>query len=108
MEEIVKKSGILFVSIPVLLLIAGISGFGQVGATSSLSGVVVDSSGAVIPGADVNAKRDATAAEFKTITVENGTFTIPVLDPGTYTVTISLAGFKQVVLTNVKLDAGVP
>ena len=82
--------------------------FGQAGATSSLSGVVADSSGAVIPGAEVVAKNNATAAEFKTVTVENGTFAIPVLDPGAYTVTVSLPGFKQAVLTNVKLDAGVP
>src|SRR5437899_450219 len=80
--------------------------FGQ--ATSSLSGVVSDPSGAVIPGVDVAARNNATAAEFKTLTVENGTFAIPVLDPGTYTVTVSLPGFKQAVLTNVKLDAGVP
>jgi Carboxypeptidase regulatory-like domain len=82
------------------------SAFGQV--TSSLSGVVVDSSGAVIPGADVAAKNNATLAEFKTTTVENGTFAIPVLDQGTYTVTVSLPGFKQAILPDVKLNAGAP
>src|SRR5262245_36134731 len=107
-RNIVKKIRILLVSFASLLAIFSVSAFGQVGTTSSMSGVVVDSTGAVIPGAEVTAKRDATGADFKTITVENGTFAIPVLDPGTYTVTVSLPGFKQAVLSNVKLDAGVP
>jgi hypothetical protein len=56
----------------------------------------------------VIAKNTATGAEFRTITVENGTFAIPVLDSGFYTVTASLPGFRRTVLTNVKLDAGAP
>src|SRR5258708_213418 len=83
-------------------------GFGQAGATSSLAGVVVDPSGAVIPGAQVSARNNATGAEFKTVTVENGTFAIPALNVGTYAVTVSLPGFKQAVVNNVKLDVGVP
>jgi len=104
----VKKTTIRFVITALAIVMIGLSAFGQVGATSSLSGVVVDPSGAVIPGTDVTARNNATGAEFKTVTVENGTFAIPVLDPGAYTVTVSLPGFKQAVLTNVKLDAGVP
>src|SRR5262245_20129653 len=97
-----------FGAVVFLFSVFSLSAFGQVGATSSLSGVVVDVSAAVIPGAEVIAKQNATGAEFKTITVENGTFAIPVLDPGAYTVTVSLPGFKQAVLPNVKLDAGIP
>src|SRR5205085_7853147 len=76
--------------------------FGQGSATASLSGVVFDPSGAVIPGAEVSVKSNAGGAEIKTITVENGTFAIPALDPGTYTVTVVLPGFKQAVISNVK------
>src|SRR5262245_13529924 len=89
-------------------LLMAVSAFGQGGAKSSLSGSVVDPSAAVIPGAEVVAKNNATGAEFRTITVENGTFAIPSLDPATYTVTVALAGFKQAILSDVKLDAGVP
>src|SRR5262249_10100931 len=53
-------------------------------------------------------KNNATLAEFKAVTVENGTFSIPVLDQGNYTVTVSLPGFKQAILPNVKLNAGAP
>jgi hypothetical protein len=81
---------------------------GQGGATSSLSGVVTDASGAVIPGATVTAKNDATAAESSAVTSEQGSFSIPALNAGTYTVTVTLMGFKTAVLNKVVLNAGVP
>src|SRR6476659_2709402 len=87
----------------VLFLTASVLSHGQGGPTSTLSGVVSDQSGAVIPGADVTAKNVATAQEFKTVTVENGTYSIPALDPGVYTVTVSLPGFKVALVTNVKI-----
>ena len=81
-----------------------LTAFGQ--ATSSLSGVVVDPTGAVVPGVEVVAKNNATAAEFKTITVENGTFAIPALDAGTYTVTVNGSGFAPFSNENVVVEVG--
>src|SRR5262245_62490101 len=91
-----------------LITAAGQYTFGQVGATSSLSGVVVDPTGAVIPGVEVIARNSATGAEFKASSAENGTFAIPALDAGSYMVAASLPGFKRTVLTDVRLNAGVP
>ena len=83
--------------------------FAQGGGTAaSISGTVVDSSGAVLPGADVKVKNDGTTAQFTTVTAENGTFAIPGVQPGTYTVTISLMGFKTAVVKPVVVNAGVP
>jgi hypothetical protein len=83
--------------------------FGQGGSTtSSLSGTVADSSGGVIPGATVTAKNNATATEFQAATDEKGSFTIPALDPGTYTVTVALMGFKTWSSPDVKLAAAAP
>lgn len=82
--------------------------YGQGGATSSLSGVVTDSSGAVLPGATVTAKNDATAAVSTAVASEQGAFSIPALNAGTYTVTVTLMGFKTAVLNKVVLNAGVP
>ncbi len=78
------------------------------GATSSLSGTVTDTSGALIPGATVAIKNNATASEFQAVSNENGIFTIPAIDPGAYTVTVTLMGFRTVTLKDVRVNAAVP
>lgn len=75
--------------------------------TSSLAGVVVDSGGGVIPGATVVVKNNATGASNTVITGSTGTFSVPALPIGTYTVTVTLSGFKTFV-ANVRLLAGTP
>src|SRR5438128_10723190 len=75
---------------------------------TSLSGTVVDSSGAVIPGADVKIKNNGTGAEYNSVTASDGGFTVPSLPGGTYTVTVSLMGFKTATLNSVTLNAAVP
>jgi len=92
-----------------MLLVATLSlwGYAQT-STSSLSGVVLDQSGGVIPGVDVTVKNNDTGAEFKTVTAENGTFLVPALSPGTYTATISAPNFKQAIYKDIKLVAGTP
>jgi hypothetical protein len=53
-------------------------------------------------------KNNGTAKTFDTVTSGQGVFSVPSLITGTYTVTVSLAGFKTVVLNNVGVNAGVP
>ncbi len=92
-----------------MVLLAAINSLasGQ-GSTSSLTGSVTDPNGEVIAGATVVVKNNATTAESRAVTASNGTFSIPALNAGTYTVAISATGFKQAVVNDVKLDAGVP
>ncbi|MEW5984747.1 MAG: carboxypeptidase regulatory-like domain-containing protein [Acidobacteriota bacterium] len=78
------------------------------GSTASLSGVVTDSSGGVLPGANVVVKNNATAAEYPTVTDPEGRFAIPALNPGTYTVTVSLMGFKTFVAPDVQVITATP
>ena len=82
--------------------------FAQGSTTASLSGVVVDSGGGVIPGATVLVRNNATGTTFEVVTNQTGAFSVPALDAGTYTVTVSLAGFKTAVITDVRLLAAVP
>jgi hypothetical protein len=92
-----------------LCAIVGTNAYAQGGAaTSSLAGVVTDTSGAVIPGATITVKNDATATEFTAVSNEQGAFTVPAIDPGGYTVTVTLQGFKTAVLNNVRVTAAVP
>lgn len=66
-------------------------------AQSSFTGVVRDASGAVMPGVTVEASSPVLIEGTRTdVTNENGQYRIVDLRPGTYTVTFSLAGFKQV------------
>ena len=97
-----------FVFAMLLLGTACCIGFAQGGATSSLNGTVVDQSGGIIPGADVLVKNEATGAEFKAVTAENGTFSIPSLSAGTYTATVTVPNFKQSVIEKIVLVVGVP
>jgi hypothetical protein len=93
-----------------LLLVAAASSFvfGQGGTSSSLSGVVVDQSGGVLPGAGVAVKNNATGAEYKTVTADNGTFSIPALAAGVYTATVTVPNFKQAIIKDISIEAGVP
>ncbi|HEX4950647.1 MAG TPA: carboxypeptidase-like regulatory domain-containing protein, partial [Blastocatellia bacterium] len=95
----------LFRSILLVALLAFVA-WAQV--SSSLSGVVTDPSGAVIQGAVVTVKQDATGQEFKTTTSTSGNFTLPSMSVGTYTITITAQGFKTAVVQDVKIDAGTP
>ncbi|HET7698380.1 MAG TPA: carboxypeptidase-like regulatory domain-containing protein [Vicinamibacterales bacterium] len=100
----------LFVSAFTLAMVAlcASGASAQGGATTSLAGTVTDPSGAVIPGASVVVKNMATAAVSEAVTNTEGQFTVPALNAGTYSVTVSLAGFKTVTVNDVILNAGVP
>lgn len=78
------------------------------GASASITGIVSDPSGAIIPGASVVVKNAATGTEFTAVTNEQGSFTIPAIDPGAYTVTVTLMGFKTAVLNDVRVNAATP
>jgi Carboxypeptidase regulatory-like domain/TonB dependent receptor-like, beta-barrel/TonB-dependent Receptor Plug Domain len=60
----------------------------------SIEGVIKDSSGAVLPGATVEAK-SASGGSLTSVTDSNGVYRFPVLDPGRYEVTVTLSGFTQ-------------
>lgn len=85
-----------------------LTGFGQAGVTGSISGAVTDPTGAVVAGASVVVKNNATGAEDTLTTSDNGTFNVPALNTGLYTVTVTAAGFKRAVVTEVKVDVGKP
>ena len=55
-------------------------------------GTVVDTSGAVVPGAAVTLHNDATGAKFKLAADAAGYFKAPLVPPGTHTVAIRFGG----------------
>ncbi|HEX8286563.1 MAG TPA: TonB-dependent receptor [Pyrinomonadaceae bacterium] len=86
------------------ILISAILAFGQT-TTGRLSGVISGPDG-VLPGATIVARDNNTGKELTTTAKEDGTFLIPQLEFGTYTVTITSAGFKTFVANEVKIDVG--
>src|SRR5436190_2917178 len=72
--------------------------------SGSITGVVQDATGAVIPGAQVTLINQEQGAEARqTITNEAGIYLFSALPGATYTVTVELPGFKTYKKTDVKL-----
>jgi hypothetical protein len=67
----------------------------------SISGLVSDPSGAIVPGAKVTALNRATGVALHTVTSDAGLYNFVSLTPGTYVVTASQKGFVSVAQDNV-------
>ena len=74
---------------------------------STLSGVVTDTTGAFIPGAEVTAVQDATGMATTRVTDEIGRYEFA-LQPGLYTLTAEMPGFQTDIRNNVELMPGQP
>lgn len=67
--------------------------FGQ-GTTGALRGQVLDPSGYVVPSAQVTATNQDTGVTLKVTTTSAGTYNLPSVLPGLYTVAVEAKGFK--------------
>jgi hypothetical protein len=72
--------------------------------TASMGGSIVDSSEAAVPGANVQVRSLETGVERSVKTNDHGLYVIPALPAGSYSISISKAGFQtltvpQMVLT---------
>src|SRR5437867_3603311 len=75
--------------------------------TASISGVVRDATGAVLPGVTVEAASPALIERVRTaVSDDAGQYRIIELRPGTYTVTFTLAGFNTYRQEGLELTAG--
>src|SRR5712691_10695787 len=78
---------------------AGQSTFG------SLLGTVRDSSGGVVSGCSISMENTGTSARRAALTDQNGSYSVPNLEPGVYEIKMSAPGFQLVTYTNVQLLA---
>ncbi|MFN7945360.1 MAG: TonB-dependent receptor [Blastocatellia bacterium] len=74
--------------------------------TGRLVGTVISPDGGVVPGAQVVVIDNQTAKERNLVTSGEGTFLVPQLDIGNYTVRVTAPGFKTFVANDVKIDVG--
>ncbi len=69
-----------------------------------ISGTVVDSTGAAIPGATVTITNLGTNHTLTLVTSDTGTYAATSLEPVIYSVAVELPGFKKAVVQSVKVD----
>jgi hypothetical protein len=74
---------------------------------SSLSGVIVDPNGAVIPGAEIKLyKEGEKKAKFKVKSDENGEYAFKSLAAGKYTMAVRFEGFKKIRIGILEIKSG--
>ncbi len=73
--------------------------FAQAGATGTILGTVTDNTGAIIPNAKVKVTNTGTGAVVNMTTSSSGDFNASSLNPGSYSVSVEMAGFQKSVTT---------
>ena len=91
-----------------VLLLLGVSFVSAQVSTSSITGAVTDSSGAMVVNAKIEAKNDDNGVVFEQHTTGAGTYTFSSLTPGSYSITVTMAGFRTFTSTHNILTVGTP
>jgi hypothetical protein len=86
----------------IAVILSAVPAFAQQG---QINGVIIDSSGGVIPGVTVTAIESGTGISRETLTGANGRYQFPSLRPTTYELRAELAGFRTIRRTDVLLQA---
>jgi hypothetical protein len=89
-----------------LVLTLSVGAFAQV-SKGSISGTVVDPTGAIVPGAGVKATNAETNQATTTTSDSAGLFKLPLLSVGSYRVEITKAGFRKASLAGIGVTPGV-
>jgi hypothetical protein len=99
-----EKSGTMFFLSKfccLILLLASSHLLAAQAGRGAISGLVTDSTGAIVPGASVTAKNIDTGSQLVTKSTASGLYTFISLSPGRYEVSVSAQGFDTLVQKNV-------
>src|SRR5271170_4058180 len=91
------------VCLATLLFVFGLSASAQT-FRGTILGTVTDSSGASVAGATVTVKNIGTGLTRTVTTAEDGSYAVPELPIGTYSVIVTLTGFKSGVVSGLAVD----
>ena len=89
-----------------LMLVLGASAAVAQQQTGEIYGRAADNTGAVLPGATVTVAGPALIQPRVAVTSETGTYRVPELPIGTYSVTFELAGFRTMALQDIRVTIG--
>ncbi len=92
--------------IATLALLLATPALPQAAGTGSLTGIVSDSTGAILPAVKLNLKNTATGVAAQTESNSSGNYVFQNLIPGDYQLTASNSGFKQFVATGLRIQVG--
>src|SRR4051794_14681678 len=87
-----------------LLLLPSTSPLAAQEVTATISGTVTDPSGEVVPGVTVEVTNPEPGARNTAMTGSRGDYTMPLLRPGRYQLTISHPGFRTYQRSNIVLE----
>ena len=102
MCNLLKKLAVLALAMAAL----SVPAFAQTAATGNIEGVVTDATGAVLPGVAVTVRNMETNVVREAVTDEGGRYRAAALQPGTYEITVTLAGFDAKPITNIAVLVG--
>ena len=89
-----------------LLTILSSPAFGQLAGSATITGTVTDSSGGIVPAAEVVIRNIGTGIERKTETSDAGLYTAAFLQPGNYEVRVRKEGFAAFLRKDLTLQVG--
>ena len=95
------------VAVVAILCLIGLSGplWGQA-RQAALTGIVKDTQGAVVPGADISVGNEATGVSVSTVSNDVGLYRFDILESGVYKIECSLPGFKTFEQAGLTLSRG--
>src|SRR5690349_14118069 len=91
------------VYVSVALFLAATSIFGQ-SDRGTITGTVLDSTGAVVANASIDAKNTATGVAYQAASTATGNYTIAQLPAGTYELSVTVPGFKKYLRQGLTVD----
>jgi hypothetical protein len=95
----------LLSALSILLCLPAAAAWGQV-SSATITGLVKDPVGRVIPKAKVTVTEEATGVITNAVTNATGEYTLPLLKPGTYDLVVEVAGFSRFEEKALALSAG--
>jgi hypothetical protein len=91
-------------ALPLLLILCTTMSANAQSTDATISGVVVDSSGKVIPNADIEILNEGTGVHYSDKTNGAGIYTVSILPPGQYRVQVSKIAFKTIIKPGIILN----
>jgi type 1 fimbria pilin len=96
----------VLVTFAFVAFLMGVSARAQTASTSTVTGTVSDRTGSIVPNAKVDLEDVDTKETTSVTTGKDGGYTFPSVRPGNYSITVSGKGFRQSVVSGVRVEVG--